>query len=498
MSGTLRAMIWLLLSCVAPSEPTTRGPGRDDDTDVADTDTAGDVETVEVGADRELRGVWIATVSNINWPSSTSLSAGEQQAELIELLDVAQEAGLNAVFFQVRPEGDALYASDLEPWSRYLTGTQGKDPGWDPLAFAITEGHARNLEVHAWLNPYRAKANSGSTAVSPHMAVVHSEYAYVYGSYLWMDPGAGVVQDRLVDVVVDIVRRYDVDGIHFDDYFYPYPDDTDFPDDDTYAAYVAGGGDLARDDWRRDNVNTAVRRVSEAIAAERDDVRFGIAPFGIYRPGIPEGITGLDQYAEIFADPVEWTNQGWLDYLGPQLYWPSTQTAQAYEPLVEWWSALPSDGQYTFPGNYLSKLGTSSSWTVDEFRTQVALARARQDQGCQGQIWYNISPLVSDTDGIRGVFRDELYATPALSPVLVKAKGATLAAPTVSLDGTTAQVSHPGRIRAWGVYRSSGTEWTLDRYVPAATTSISLETGVWAISAVDTRGVESRGVVVRP
>jgi len=467
-----------------------RPPGSDD------TDTGSERPTVVVAHDRELRGVWVATVSNINFPSTTGLSAAAQQAELRDLLDTAVASHLNAVFFQVRPESDALYDSDLEPWSRFLSGTQGVDPGYDPLAVLVEEAHARGIEVHAWFNPYRAKSNASSTAVSPHPSITLSEYAYPYGSYVWMDPGAEAVQDHVVAVIADVVDRYDIDGVHFDDYFYPYPDGTEFPDSATYAVYTSGGGELDLHDWRRHNVDTLVRRVSEAVAAEKPWVRFGISPFGIYRPGIPPGISGLDQYDTIFSDPPEWKDQGWVDYLAPQLYWPSTQTAQAYEPLVEWWSALPEEGRHTFAGNYLSKLGSSSAWTIDEFRTQVALSRERADQGSLGNIFFHIGPLQTNQDGIRDVFRNEIYPTPALSPPVFAMRDVEVEAPDVVLEDHTVTVSHPDDVFAWVVYREEDADWVVDRIVPAATATFDLEDGSWTISAAGRHMVESPGVEI--
>jgi uncharacterized lipoprotein YddW (UPF0748 family) len=471
----------------------TGTPFTDTGTDSETTDTGPAPELVTVAHDRELRGVWIATVFNINFPSAQGLSAAQGQSEIRALLDVCEEAGLNAVFFQVRPEADALYDSSLDPWSRYLTGTQGVDPGWDPLQYMLDEGHARGIEVHAWLNPYRAKASASSTAASSHQSVVNSAYAYPYGNNVWLDPGAPAVQDHLDAVIADLVTHYDLDGLHFDDYFYPYPDGTPFPDGATYAAY---GGGLSLADWRRDNVNKMMERVSTTIAGIDPAVRFGISPFGIYRPGQPAGITGLDQYAELYADPVLWKASGWVDYLAPQLYWPTTQTAQAYEPLLDWWAELPETGRYTFVGHALYQLDTTSAWSVNEFREQVRLTRGRTDANAFGDIWYNIGALQANTSGIRDVFRDELYATPALPPPVFDLQGVPVSAPTVigQTDGLT--VSHPDA-RFWVVYAEDGADWRIDRIVSAEESFIDLPAGRWAVTAAAKHGVESQGVVVQ-
>jgi len=456
-----------------------------------------DVELVSVSHAREFRGVWVATVANINFPSRQGLSADALRAELIALLDVTAAAGLNAIVFQVRPEGDALYASPIEPWSRFLTGTQGGNPGMDPLATLIQEAHHRNIEVHAWLNPYRAKSTRSSTAVAPHMSVVHSAYAYEYGSSLWMDPGAAPVQQRLRDVVADLVRRYDLDGIHFDDYFYPYPDGP-FPDTATFNAYTAAGGTLSRDDWRRDNVNQMVRDVSRVVAEIDDSVRFGISPFGIYRPGQPEGIRGLDQYAAIFADPVRWMDEGWVDYVAPQLYWPTTQTAQAYEPLLRWWTEVHPE-LYVFAGNYLSKLGSEPVWSIQEFRDQLRISRSYRAGNSMGNIYFQIRPLMTNQMNIATIFRDEFYPAPALTPPLVSARFRTVVPPRVEVAGTTLTVEYRDARpqRATTVYRPGpGDTWVLDRVIPPSQSTFMLPAGRWAVASVSRDSVESQGVVV--
>jgi uncharacterized lipoprotein YddW (UPF0748 family) len=477
--------------------PDVAPPPPDDASPLDDAVFPPPVETVAVGHEREFRGVWIATVANINFPSRRGLSAQQLRDELDALIDITARSGLNAIVFQARPEGDAMYASSIEPWSHFLTGTQGADPGLDPLAYLIERAHERAIEVHAWLNPYRAKSNRSSVAVSPHLSVTAATYAYPYGNTLWMDPGAQTVQQRLLDVIADLVSRYDLDGIHFDDYFYPYPDGP-FPDDVTWQAYRAAGGTLTRDDWRRDNVNRMVEAVHGLILDLNPSVRFGISPFGIYRPGIPPGIRGLDQYASIFADPVRWMEEGWLDYVAPQLYWPTTQTAQAYETLLAWWVTV-NPRVHVFAGTYLSRLGDTDAWSVAEFREQVRLSRAYRSGGSTGNIHFQIGPLVTNRSGIRDVFAQELYLRPALTPALGSAEFATVPAPRVeSVGGEWRVESGDDRpIRAWTVYRAQGDAWVLAEIVPASRARIvPPAAGRWAIAAVDRQGVESPGVVV--
>ncbi|MCB9705988.1 MAG: family 10 glycosylhydrolase [Myxococcales bacterium] len=458
------------------------------------------VELAEVGHARELRGAWIASVFNINFPSAPGLDAAAQEAELIALLDASEAAGLNAVFLQVRPECDALYPSALEPWSRSLSGQQGVDPGWDPLAVAIAEGHARGLEVHAWLNPYRAKASKSSQIVPPHVALAHPEHAHDYDKYTWMDPGAAPVQDHLLAVIEDIVSRYPVDGIHFDDYFYPYPDGSDFPDDLTWGDYVDGGGLLGRGDWRRSNVDHMVESVGALLGEVAPDVRFGISPFGIYRPGTPPGIQGFDQYEGLYADPLRWLDEGWVDYLAPQLYWPTTYPQQAYDVLIAWWASETTGGRHIFAGNYLSKLGSAPEWSLEELLLQVELTRDEAASGARGNIFFNIEPLVDDWEGIAGALVDEFYGAPALTPALAAAvaAGEEFDPPHVELAGEVASLAHADadRLRAYVVYAAGRDGWVLDRILPASSGEAILGPGRWAISAAARSGVESLGVVV--
>ncbi|MEM9068826.1 MAG: family 10 glycosylhydrolase [Myxococcota bacterium] len=442
----------------------------DEDAAVAET-------TAAVSHRREFRGTWIATVSRINWPTARDATA--QQAELRSILDAAEQAGLNAVFFQVRPEADALYRSTLEPWSRYLTGTQGEDPGYDPLSFAIDEAHARGLELHAWLNPYRARAGSGATAAT-HVSQTMPDAVIRYGSLLWLDPGDPRAFDHTVAVVRDLTERYDLDGIHFDDYFYPYPQDgAVFDDDATYRAY---GDGMSRADWRRDNVNRMVARVSEVVAETRADVRWGISPFGIYRPGMPEGVVGLDQYATLYADPLAWMDNGWVDYLAPQLYWPTTSTGQRYEDLTRWWAArADSSGRHLLIGNAASR-----GFGLDEYRAEMEILRAHRD----GAVWWSVGPLVENEDGLRDMLRGEYYDRPAATPPLVGASGV----PNIPVVEDGQVVSSAEGVRYWAVYAEVDGRWELRELVPSAETRLPLE-GRSAVSAIGRNGLESLGTL---
>ena len=497
----------LLASCNAGPEPHPPDAGGGFDARVEDAGPAEDAQarvdaeppaedTVVVAHTREVRGAWIATVWNINWPSRTGLSAAAQQAEMERLLDAAQAAGLNAIFLQIRAEADAFYDSPHEPWSRFLTGTQGVDPGYDPLAFAIEAAHARGLELHAWLNPYRALTTTDtSVAAADHVVNARPEVVRRYGRYHWIDPGSEAGLAHTLAVIRDVLERYDVDGVHFDDYFYPYPESGwTFDDDASYAAYTSAGGTLERDDWRRDNVHRMVAAVHDLVAELRADVRFGISPFGIYRPGMPEGIRGLDPVAALFADPMRWMQEGWIDYVAPQLYWPTTRSGQAYDRLLAWWADRAAEhGRTLLIGNYLAQLGSDAEWSLDELRTQVSLTQAEPD--AQGNIYYHIDPVDEDRMGFASMLAEDFYARPAASPALVDATG-TVDAPTVGVSGADVTVTASGALRSFAAYRAVDGVWQLERLVPAATPAFTLWRGRWAISAIDRRGLESRGRVV--
>ncbi|HEU4374542.1 MAG TPA: family 10 glycosylhydrolase, partial [Telluria sp.] len=297
----------------------------------------------------EFRAAWVSTVANIDWPSKPTLNAAQQKAEAIAILDRAKSLNLNAVVLQVRPSADAIYPSKLEPWSEYLTGAQGMAPSplYDPLKFWVAEAHARGLQLHAWFNPYRARqAGARSPLASSHIARTNPAAVKSYGKYLWMDPGEEAAAKQTLDVVLDVVRRYDIDGVHIDDYFYPYPTEAldgngaakgeqDFPDQPSWQRYLLSGGRLERAAWRRQNVNRLIEALYTGIHREKSWVLFGISPFGLGKPDRrPAGIVGFSQYDKLYADAETWLENGWLDYLSPQLYWPIAPAQQAYPVLL--------------------------------------------------------------------------------------------------------------------------------------------------------------------
>jgi uncharacterized lipoprotein YddW (UPF0748 family) len=458
--------------------------------------------TIKVSHQREFRGAWVTTVWNSDWPSKTGLPAAQQKAELLEIINQLQALNFNALILQVRPEGDALYASQLEPWSAWITGTQGKapEPFYDPLEFAIAECHKRNIEVHAWFNPYRAKTSTkGSPNVRPHIAVANPEVVYQWGNQLWMDPGAKIVQDRAYEVIIDVVQRYDVDGIHLDDYFYPYPiQGQAFPDDKTFGAYRATGGELSLDNWRRENVNQMVLRLSQGIKATKSYVKFGISPFGIYRPGQPPGITGLDAYSVLYADSKKWLEQGWVDYVAPQLYWRTDQTNQSYPVLLKWWTQINPKQRHIYAGNNIGQLD-GKAWKDEEIEKQVKITRNLAGDLSLGNIFFSMSSINENRQGISDKFKNSLYPRPAIVPTM-SWQNAVLPSPPKELQFTSPKLNwqHGDNqpVRSWTLYRQNGDTWVLQRVLSAGTNFATVQSGTYAVCAVDRLGNESLGAVI--
>ena len=387
--------------------------------------------------EREFRGVWVATVANIDWPSKPGLTTTQQKAELISILNHAAELKLNAIVFQVRPACDAMYPSSIEPWSEYLTGAMGKapEPAYDPLAFAIQEAHRRGMELHAWFNPYRAlhKSHVGKISAN-HISKTHPELVRSYGEYLWLDPGEREVQDYSLRVVMDVVKRYDIDGVQFDDYFYPDPTgvNRDFPDDASWKKFGASGK-LSRADWRRENVDTFISRVYSSIKAAKPWVKFGVSPPGIWRPGYPPQITGSDNFSKIYADSRKWLVNGWVDYFSPQLYWRIEQKEQSFPVLLEWWAQQNVKHRNLWPG--MSVVGAlSQDWRPGEIPDQIRLVR--KQPGAGGYVFYNASSLFDDGPRARDLRHNlaALNSQPALVPASPWLGDEKIAAPNLNVS----------------------------------------------------------------
>lgn len=372
---------------------------------------------------REFRAVW---VGNIDWPSRPGLSTEEQKAEALKILDRCSTLNLNAVILQVRTSADALYHSPIEPWSAFLTGVQGRapEPYYDPLAFWLAESHARGLQLHAWLNPYRARYQGAKyEEAASHVAQARPDLVKPYGGMLWLDPGEPDSADLTLRVVADIVKRYDIDGIHVDDYFYPYPvpdpadktKELDFPDGPSWDKYRNGGGPLLRADWRRSRINDLMERMYRTIKAEKRHVLFGVSPFGIPRPGHPAMVKGFDQFEKLYADAEHWLRDGWCDYWTPQLYWKLSAPEQPFRPLLEYWVAANTKGRHVWPGLIPSRIGDGpKGYDPSEILDQIAVTRGTE--GASGHVHFSMKAFIEDRKGLDGLLMQGPYRKPALVP----------------------------------------------------------------------------------
>jgi uncharacterized lipoprotein YddW (UPF0748 family) len=447
---------------------------------------------------REFRAAWVATVSNINWPRKPGLSGEEQKQHAISILDTLHACRFNAVILQVRPQCDALYPSTLEPWSQFLTGKQGQppEPFYDPLKFWIEQAHDRGLELHAWFNPYRA--HTGKEEPSEKSVVkTHPELTKRLANGLyWLDPSLKQTQDYSWNVVMDVVRRYDVDGIHFDDYFYPYPsynDDKDFPDDDSWQAYQLSGGRLSRNDWRRHSVDTFIKRIYTGIKKEKPYVKFGVSPFGIWRPGYPESISGLDQYNVLYADAKLWLNKGWVDYYTPQLYWPIEKIPQSFPVLLGWWSTQNYRQRHLWPGIRVSHGPT-------ECINQIMITRGMQTNN-PGVVHWHVGILEKEDGQLAKALQDGPYTTEALPPASPWLDNKAPARPQAELTGKNyIRFWHPDSndVFRWVIYVNKGEKWQyhlLNRNARNFTVPSEPPCRV-GVSAVDRTGNESEIVFV--
>ncbi len=395
----------------------------------------------------EFRAAWIATVANIDWPSRGNLDSESQKREFIRLLDMHKQNGMNAVIVQVRPATDAFYPSDLEPWSEWLTGRQGRAPVpyYDPLQFMIDEAHKRGMEFHAWCNPYRAEMQIGKSSISPdHITRKHPEWFLSYGGKRYFDPGNKEAQAHVVLVIRDIVRRYDVDGIHFDDYFYPYRiPGKEFPD---HNSYMINGNGMLRDEWRRSNVDSIILRLSQAIKEEKPMVKFGISPFGVWRnidqdPLGSETRAGVTNYDDLYADVILWLKEGWIDYVAPQLYWEIGHKAAPYEVLVDWWSRH-TYGKHCYIGIGIYRAGSNAAWRdATLLPRQIELLRSYPE--IQGAIYYSSRSFLNNPNGWCDTLQNNHYRIPAQVPPMPWLQPTIQAATDVQGKPTEAVLARP-------------------------------------------------------
>jgi uncharacterized lipoprotein YddW (UPF0748 family) len=365
---------------------------------------------------REVRASWIATVANLDWPSSRYATTQTQKNELISILDDLEQTGINMVVFQIRTECDALYDSPYDPWSYWLTGSQGSAPSpyYDPLQFACEEAHKRNIEIHAWFNPYRAEKTVGSYSIDPsHVTVQHPDWDLQIGNFKFLNPGLPLVREYVAKVITDVVKRYEIDGVHFDDYFYPYPPNNITNEDDSTFA-IHNRGIMDRGDWRRDNVNLLVETIYDSINYYKPWVKFGISPFGIWKNNVPPGIVGTSSYNDIYCDPIAWLNGQYIDYVNPQLYWQITGP-QDYSLLMPWWGSV-SNNRHIYTGHALYKMSGSWNWPSSEIANQIRLNR--QEANIQGSVFFRTDHILWNTKGIADTLVNNLYYYPALSPTM--------------------------------------------------------------------------------
>ncbi len=373
----------------------------------------------------EFRGVWIATVTNIDWPTPGNYNSALQKEEFIKLLDRHKANGMNAIVMQIRPATDAFYPSPYEPWSEWLTGKQGQPPVpyYDPLQFMIEETHKRGMEFHAWMNPYRAFFNINKTQVSAtHITRLHPNWFLTYGDKKYFDPGNKEVQQHVTNVVKDVVSRYNVDAIHFDDYFYPYRiPGKEFPDDEKYQMYSNG---MSKDDWRRSNTESIILQLSKAIKEENKNCQFGISPFGVWRNIDKDSINGSNtkagqtNYDDLYADILLWLKNGWIDYVAPQLYWEFGHKAAPYEVLIDWW------GKHTYGKNCYIGLGIYRAGSNDAWKDKTQLPRQietlRNTPNINGMIFFSSKSFDKNPNGWNDSLRLNYFSQPAKTPEIKK------------------------------------------------------------------------------
>lgn len=373
--------------------------------------------------DEEFRAVWITTAFNIDWPSSANLSSGQQKQEFTELLDAHKSYGINAVFVQVKPSGEVFWPSKYEPWSHWLTGKQGRapDPYYDPLQFMINECHKRKMEFHAWINPFRSVSNIARVKpVANHITRTHPEWFITYGGDIvkkYINPGIPEARAYVIKVIMEIVQNYNVDGIHFDDYFYPMKQNgKEFPDYDTFLNY--NPNHLTRADWRRENINEFIHDLSDSITQANPQVKFGVGPGGIWRniSQDPDGSRthGLSSYDALYADVLLWLREGWIDYVSPQIYWSIGYSRADYHELVDWWSRH-TYGRHLYIGQGAHRINSSRGWqNPSEIPDQIRLNRTYPQ--VKGSVFYSSKAMLENPNGLDDSLRTDLYLAYAETP----------------------------------------------------------------------------------
>jgi uncharacterized lipoprotein YddW (UPF0748 family) len=442
---------------------------------------------------REFRAVWISHISNIDWPSSKTLTAQQQRDEFVAQLNQHKLSNINAVVVQVRPSCDAIYPSNLEPWAEWLTGKQGKSPGYDPLQFMIDETHKRGMEFHAWFNPYRAVVSTTSSSIdSSHVSVKHPEWCITYGTLKFLNPGLSEVRNYVTSVIMDVVRRYDIDAVHFDDYFYPYPQ-TGLTINDSTTFLQQGRGFTDKNAWRRDNVNLMVKMVADSIKSAKKYVKFGISPFGIWRNNGSDvqgsATLGLESYSAIYADSRRWVQQGWLDYITPQLYWSIGFAPAAYDVLVPWWASV-SQGRHLYIGQGIYRINTSSDpkWlNASEVPNQLRLNRSTPS--VLGSIHFSSKQVLNNLLGFQDSMRQLFYSRPALIPAMRWKDSLSPLAPTnltASINSNQTQVTLKWNRPATATDGDKAAYYVVYRFLFGETIDLNKVSAIRQITATDT------------
>jgi uncharacterized lipoprotein YddW (UPF0748 family) len=372
---------------------------------------------------REFRGVWVATVANIDWPSKPGLNSDIQKAEFIRILDEHQKTGINAIVFQIRPATDALYGKSRELWSRFLTGKQGQAPVpyYDPLEFAIQEAHKRGMELHAWFNPYRATFDLIDANTSAmHISKQKPQWFFTYGGKKLFNPGLPEVRQYIVGVIMDVVKNYDIDGVHFDDYFYPYPEaNQPLRDSETFNKYGSGFKNI--DDWRRNNVDTLIHVLSDSIHATKKHMKFGVSPFGIWRNKSQDPLgsisNGFDGYSKLYADARKWVEKGWIDYLNPQIYFPFGYEVAPYDKLTDWW-ANNAFGKHVYIGHAAYRAMENRQAWVNRGLLSDKIRYLRKNSNIQGSVYFSSKSVTNNLAGLQDSLRNDFYRYPALQPTM--------------------------------------------------------------------------------
>jgi uncharacterized lipoprotein YddW (UPF0748 family) len=428
---------------------------------------------------REFRGAWIASVYNLDWPSSPGLSAAAQQTEMRAILDKLAALKMNAVIFQVRSQCDTIYASSIEPWASCLTGTMGRSPGYDPLAYCIQQAHARGIEVHAWFNPFRALSNNSQQIAENHVCRRAPGITQKFGSMTWCDPAQPDTRARALNVILDVVKRYDIDGVHMDDYFYPYP---------SGSLRFADGKSPAE---RRSYVDGFVSNLYSAIKRQKSWVRVGISPFGIWRPGVPAGIeAGIDSYEQLAGDSRKWLKNGWLDYLAPQLYWRNSPQKQSFSTLLTWWRQQGT--RPVWPGIATERIGGPEDHRpASEITQQIELSR-KIGKNWNGHIHWSAKSLVKNRGGIASQLATT-YTQPAAIPPMPWINNNAPASPAVSASaqkgGTSIHWQPAERIAKIAVQAKIDGTWRTVKIIPSGAQGVTIpHADAIAVTALDRFG----------